>query len=225
MRSSVTLLPVLLLGCGPTLAPGQAAPFPPADPELVAANVAVGDPYEGRFPFEEAVAGLPASGALEAILVTDEGEVLCRLEPEHAPLTVANFVGLARGLRPFRGPEGDWVRVPYYDDLPFHRAQEGQFVQTGRRGKLADGGFFLQDEISVGDSFDRPGVLAMANNGTPDSGSVQFFVTTGAAPQLEGEHTILGSCDGEAVLRRLERRVARGEQPRLRTVEIRRAPP
>src|SRR5690606_2369907 len=85
-----------------TLGPGDAAPFPAPVQDVVAANVALGDPYEGRFPFEEAVAGLPGSGALRATLVTDEGKVECELDPRHAPLTVASFVGLARGLRPFR---------------------------------------------------------------------------------------------------------------------------
>lgn len=215
---------LLLTACSAGLAPGQAATFPAADPELRAANEAMGDPYRGRFPYDEAVAGLGAQGELRAILVTDEGDVACTLQPDHAPLTVANFVGLARGLRPFRGADGAWNKEPYYDGIPWHRAEDGQFVQTGRRGTLAEGGFFLQDEISVGDSFDRPGVLAMANQGTQGSGSVQFFVTTGAAPQLEGEHTIFGHCDGEAALRRLERRVLAGQQPMLRRVEIRRGP-
>jgi cyclophilin family peptidyl-prolyl cis-trans isomerase len=113
------------------------------------------------------------------------------------------------------------VREPYYVDMPWHRAEPDEFVQTGRRGRLADGGFFLQDETGIGDAFDRAGILAMANAGDPDSGSVQFFVTLGATPQLAGHHTILGRCDQPAVARRLARRVEQGaDPPRLRSIEI-----
>lgn len=220
MRRLPLLFAVLAPACTAPLAPGEAAAFPTPEHDLVAANHALGDPYDGRFPYAEAIAGLPAAGALRATLVTDAGDVACVLEPDHAPLTVATFVGLARGLRPFRGEDGTWQRERYYVDVPFHRALPGEFVQTGRKGKLGDGGFLLQDEITLGDSFDRPGVLAMANNGDEHSGSTEFFVTTGPAPHLEGHHTIFGGCDGEAVLRRIEKRVLSGVEPVLRTIEI-----
>lgn len=210
---------VALLAC-----PGRGGPptLPPPDPELVAANEALGDPYAGRFPLEEALAGLPEGGSLRAELHTSEGVIPCRLMPEHAPLAVASFVGLSRGLRPFKAEDGTWTKQPYYEGVPFHRAEDGQFVQTGRRGRMAEGGFFLQDEVGYGDSFDRPGVLAMANQGTEHSASVQFFVTSAAAPHLEGEHTILGECDGEAIVRRIERAVLgrRDPPPTLLRVEI-----
>ncbi|MEM6996216.1 MAG: peptidylprolyl isomerase [Myxococcota bacterium] len=204
-------------GCGPTGAPPA---FPEPDADLTAANVAMGDPYEGRFPLEEALADLPPGNALIATLQTSEGAIRCRLDPDHAPLSVANFVGLARGLRPFREPDGAWVRVPYYAEMPWHRAVEGQLVQTGRRGTLAHGGFFLQDEVGYGDSFDRGGVLAMANTGSEHSGSVEFFVTTAPAAHLEGGHTILGECDDEATVRRIERRVVRDDKPSPTLVRI-----
>lgn len=196
--------------------------LPPPVPELVAHNEALGDPFGGRFPLEQAVAGLPEGGTLHAALVTDEGTIDCTLDPGHAPLTVASFVGLARGLRPFLADDGSWRTEPYYVELPWHRAVEGQFVQTGRHGPRDDAGFLLQDEVSYGDSFDRGGVLAMANAGTPHTGSAEFFVTTGPTPHLEGAHTILGQCDDEAVVRALERRVARGggAPPVLQRIEI-----
>ena len=210
--------------CISALPAGAPGTYPPPDPDLEAANEALGDPHQGRFEFEAAVRGLPQDGRLVAILETEDGEIPCVLDPGHAPLTVANFVGLARGLRSFAHEDGSWSAEPFYDDIVWHRAFEGQFVQTGRRGKLADGGFVLQDEISLGDSFDRPGVLAMGNTGDADSGSTQFFITTGPAPQLEGQHTMFGQCDGEAVLRRIERRVLAGEAPMLHTIRIERAP-
>ncbi|MCA9654874.1 MAG: peptidylprolyl isomerase [Myxococcales bacterium] len=212
-----------LFGASAGACAGAGAPpsLPPPVPDLVAANEALGDPYGGRFPIEEALAGLPSEGELRATLLTDEGEIHCTLDLGHAPLTVASFVGLARGLRPFQGDDGAWHTEPFYDGVPWHRAEEGQFVQTGRRGKQATGGFLLQDELSYGDSFDRAGVLAMGNTGLEHSGSTQFFITTGPASHLEGAHTIFGQCDDEAVVRSLERRVARGgPQPMLQHVEI-----
>ncbi len=194
--------------------------MPPADAELQVANETLGDPYGGRFPYAEAVEGLPTAGAVRATLKTNLGDVGCTLDPGHAPLAVANFVGLARGVRPFRDEDGTWTTAPYYDGVPWHRALEGQFVQAGRRGKLADGGFLLQDEIGVGDDFGRAGVMAMAGVGEPDTSSVQFFITTSPAKHLAGAHTILGSCDGEATLRKLEQAVLRGEPATIDTVEI-----
>ena len=104
-RTAVFALALLAgpFACDPR-APGS---FPPSDPELAAQNEAAGDPYRGRFPFEEAVAGLPESGQLVATIVTEEGEVPCRLMPDIAPLAVANFIGLARGLRPFLDPASE----------------------------------------------------------------------------------------------------------------------
>ncbi|MEM9463538.1 MAG: peptidylprolyl isomerase [Myxococcota bacterium] len=209
-----------LSGCASARTPPQ---LPPPVPDLVAANEALGDPYGGRFPLEEALEGLPGEGPLHARIFTDEGEIDCVLDLRHAPLTVANFVGLARGRRPFVGDDAKWHTEPFFEDLLWHRAEEGQFVQTGRRGHQATGGFLLQDEVGYGDSFDRAGVLAMANTGVEHSGSTQWFITTGPVPHLEGAHTIFGQCDDEAVVRALERRVARGQRSvRLQRVEIHR---
>lgn len=196
-------------------------PFPPPVPEVLAANQAAGDPHAGRFPLAEAVAGLPAEGELVAILQTDAGDVRCRLDPGAAPIAVASFVGLARGVRPFQEQAGGpWTRAPYFDGLPFHRVVGDQFVQTGRRG---DGpGFRLQDEMSSGHAFDRAGLLALANTGEPHSSAAEFFITTRPLPHLKGKHTIFGACDGEDVIHELERRaLAQPDAPPvLRKVEI-----
>lgn len=210
-----------LLACDPG-APGS---FPPELPELVSRNQAAGDPHGGRFAFEEAVAGLPTDGQLRATIVTDEGEIHCRLLADIAPLSVANFVGLARGLRPFLDPErGDWVTRPYYDGLTFHRAVERQFVQGGRLGESLDVGFVIQDERSIGTLFDKAGVLALANPGTPNSSAAEFFITTERLPQLDGKYTIIGRCEDPLIVRALEARTRRGEQPRIETVRIDREP-
>ena len=196
-------------------------PFPPPVPEVLARNQAAGDPHGGRFPYEDAVAGLPPGEHLVAVLATDAGEIRCRLDPSEAPIAVANFVGLARGIRPFQErPGGPWTTAPYYDGVPFHRVVDGEFIQTGRRGEGP--GFRLQDEMSPGHVFDHPGLLALANTGAPNSSAAEFFITFHALTQLKGKHTILGSCDGEDVVRELARRALAAPEapPMLQRVTI-----
>ncbi|MBA3547329.1 MAG: peptidylprolyl isomerase [Nannocystis sp.] len=205
---------------------GGARSFPPAEPALEAENRQAGDPHGGRFPLADALAGLPEGQHLEAVIDTDAGAIFCALDLD-VPLVVANFVGLARGLRPFQSqPGAPWQTAPFYDGLEFHRAVPNQFIQTGRRGESEDPGFHLQDEMSSGHVFDRGGLLALANTGAPNSGAAQFFITTGPLRHLDGEHTIFGTCDDEAVVRELERRILADPNapPRLRSLKIRRRP-
>jgi peptidyl-prolyl cis-trans isomerase A (cyclophilin A) len=220
-RGLITLM-CLLTACDSSSAPGS---FPPEDPELAARNEAAGDPWRGRFPFEDAVAGLPEAGTLQATIVTEVGEIHCQLYADIAPLAVANFVGLARGLRPFLDPElGSWTTRPFYDGLTFHRAVERQFVQGGRLGEELWVGYVLQDERSIGTVFDRAGVLALANPGKPDSSAAEFFITTDVRRNLDGQYTIIGRCEDPLLVRDLEARVSAGERPRIETVRIERVP-
>jgi peptidyl-prolyl cis-trans isomerase A (cyclophilin A) len=155
--------------------------------------------------------------------VTSEGEIHCRLLADVAPLSVANFVGLARGLRPFLDQQaGGWVTRPYYDGTSFFRAVQRQFVQGGRLGEQLDVGFVLQDEGSVGTLFDKAGVLALANPGTPHSSAAEFFITTERLPQLDGKYTIIGRCEDPLIVRALEARVSAGERVAIETVRIER---
>lgn len=205
---------------------GGARSFPPADQALEAENRQAGDPHGGRFPLAEALAGLPEGKQLEAVLDTDVGTIYCDLDLD-VPLAVANFVGLARGLRPFQSqPGGPWEAAPFYDGLEFHRAVPDQFVQTGRRGDQEDPGFHLQDEMSAGHVFDRGGLLALANTGEPNSSAAQFFITMRPLRHLDGKHTIIGVCDEEHLVRELEARILANPDapPRLRTLTIRRHP-
>ncbi len=209
--------PLLIAFACDGAAPGS---FPPEDPTLAATNQAAGDPHRGRFPFEAAVAGLPESGQLRATIVTDTGEVHCELLADVAPLAVANFVGLARGLRPFLDPSlGEWVTRPYYDGLSFHRAEQRLFVQGGRLGEDEDVGFSLQDERSIGTVFDQAGILALGNRG-PNTSAAQFFITTEVVRSFDGEYTIIGRCEDPLIVRELERRVLAGERPVIETIRI-----
>jgi len=176
---------------------------------VTAANRAAGDPYEGRFPYELAMAGLPAGRPMLEI-VADGAALRCQLEPEHAPIAVAHVVGLARGVRPIRTADGQWRMLPYYDGARVQRVEPGQFVQFGERADVPDPGVRVQDELSPGDELERAGVLALANRGTPHTGGAQLFVTLGPTPHLAGRHTILGTCEPEHVARGWALAVERG---------------
>src|SRR5947207_2278589 len=131
----------------------------------------------------------------QATFVTSQGTFTARLMPEHAPDTVANFVELATGRREWRDPrDGRSKTEALYDRTVFHRVipdfmiQGGDPEGTGRGGP----GYEFPDECPPGGpSFDRPGLLAMANAGPNTNGS-QFFVTVAPTPHLTGKHTIFG---------------------------------
>jgi peptidyl-prolyl cis-trans isomerase A (cyclophilin A) len=129
-----------------------------------------------------------------ATLKTSKGDIRVVLFPDTAPRTVANFVGLATGTKPWRDPRsGAERREPLYDGTIFHRVipdfmiQGGDPLGTGRGGP----GYEFEDEVQGPHRFDGPGYLAMANAGPNTNGS-QFFITDAATPWLNGRHTIFG---------------------------------
>jgi peptidyl-prolyl cis-trans isomerase A (cyclophilin A) len=115
--------------------------------------------------------------------------------PDHAPKTVENFVGLATGAKRWTDPrDGAAKTEPLYDGTVFHRVIQNFMIQGGDPLGTGTGGpgFTFEDEVPPGGpSFDRPGLLAMANAGPGTNGS-QFFVTTAATTWLTGKHTIFG---------------------------------
>lgn len=161
-----------------------------------------------------AVRDLPSGGKLVAELQTDMGALQCELWPEKAPLTVANFVGLARGRRPWFSTAGAWVQRPLYDGTPFHRIVKGFMIQGGDpTGKgTGEAGFNFPDEIWDGARHDRRGLLCMANRG-PDTNSSQFFILDGAAPHLDGGYTIFGQCSPDDVIAALASTPVSGDRP------------
>lgn len=166
------------------------------------------DPKGGQFSLAEALQGLDdpdSDGALVATLQTSAGGLVCELWPHRAPVTVANFVGLARGTRPWRDPNlGQWVERPAYDGVTFHRVIKGFMIQGGDPTGTGRGepGYTIPDEIWRGAKHDRRGLLCMANRG-PHTGGMQFFITDAEAPHLDGDYTIFGECRSLDVLERI----------------------
>jgi cyclophilin family peptidyl-prolyl cis-trans isomerase len=167
------------------------------------------------------MANLPPSGDLDltkaytARITTERGAFDVELFAADAPLTVENFVNLAR--------------AGFYDGTTFHRvipgfmAQGGDPTGTGRGGP----GYQFGDEFSPGRRHDAAGVLSMANAGPNTNGS-QFFITLGPTPHLDGKHTVFGrvtdGMDVVGVIR--ERDPSRDPNPgdRIERIEITEAP-
>ena len=130
----------------------------------------------------------------KASMETDNGTMVIELFADKTPITVNNFVFLAR--------EG------YYDGVIFHRvianfmAQGGDPTGTGRGGP----GYKFQDEFHPSLKHDRRGILSMANAGPFTNGS-QFFITHIPTPHLDNKHTVFGQIvEGEDVLMSIQPR-------------------
>jgi peptidyl-prolyl cis-trans isomerase A (cyclophilin A) len=190
--------------------------------QMRAYATAQGDPEGGDFTLAEALADLEGEGTLVAILHTNAGDISCELYEAAAPVSVANFVGLARGLRPTLDPDtGAWTTRNYYDGVEFHRVIPGFMIQGGDpTGTGASGtGYVIPDEFDDDLRHDAAGVLSMANRG-PGTGSGQFFITLAPTPHLDDKHTIFGQCD-EASIDVAEKIAAtRGDGDRPRNPQV-----
>ena len=134
-------------------------------------------------PAKPAAAAQP--DGLYAIFKTSMGDITIQLFEKDTPVTVRNFVGLAKGTKAWKDPKtGAFVRRPLYNNTIFHRIMLDGMIQGGDpTGTGAhDCGVKIRDEILPGLKFDRPGRLAMANTGTPNSGGCQWFITV--APRI-----------------------------------------
>jgi peptidyl-prolyl cis-trans isomerase A (cyclophilin A) len=145
----------------------------------------------------------PSPTGPTVVIDTTMGRLVCKLFDKEAPITSANFVGLATGTKTWTDPVTlkKMTGVPFYDGTTFHRVIPGFMIQGGDRLGTGEGdaGYYIADEISPTLKFDVPGRMAMANSGPGTDGS-QFFITQAAVPQLNGNYTIFGQCDPHSAL-------------------------
>ncbi|MBX3252454.1 MAG: peptidylprolyl isomerase [Myxococcales bacterium] len=155
------------------------------------------DPLGGadKLTIAQALAGYPdSSGVLTALITTEKGAIRCELDEAAAPISVANFVALARGTRPYK-TSTRWKVGRFYDGLIFHRVIPNFVIQGGDpRGTGTGGpGYSLPEENHV----DEPaGTLAMAASDVP-SGS-QFYIVVGQGPQAN--YNVFGKCETETAI-------------------------
>lgn len=117
---------------------------------------------------------------VSAVMRTNKGDIKLRLFADKAPITVANFVNLAKG--------------GYYDGLLFHRVIPDFMIQGGCPHGSGSGGpgYRFDDECTPELGHRTPGIMSMANSGPGTNGS-QFFITHVATTWLDGRHTVFGS--------------------------------
>jgi len=162
---------------------------------------------------------------LTATLHTSAGDIVLLLFPDHAPVTVQNFVGLAEGTKEWTDPRTKRKSTaPLYDGTIFHRVIDGFMIQGG--DPLGQGyggpGYQFKDELHPELKFDRPYLLAMANAGPGTNGS-QFFITVGPTPHLNRKHTIFGEvadAQSRAVVDRIAKTSTGAQDRPLQEVRI-----
>jgi peptidyl-prolyl cis-trans isomerase A (cyclophilin A) len=134
------------------------------------------------------------------------GTITARLFEKETPLTVKNFVALARGTKASKDAKGVMAAKPLFNGVTFHRVIPGFMIQTGDPTGTGAGdcGFTIKDEIVPTLKFDQPGRLGMANIGSPNTGGCQFFITEVPYPSLNGGYTLFGQVvEGQEVVAKI----------------------
>lgn len=115
-----------------------------------------------------------------ATIVTQKGTITFELSEDLAPITTANFIGLAESK--------------FYDGLNFHRVEPGFVIQGGCPNGTGTGSSSkkIQLEVTPNLKHNRAGTVAMARSQDPNSASCQFYITLGPASFLDMNYAVFG---------------------------------
>lgn len=178
---------------------------------LASAWTGPADPDNQPLSLAAAATGLAGDGPLVAVFDTSLGRFSCLLHGDIVPEPVANFVGLARGLRASRHTEGramttQWQKRRFYDGTVIHRGLPAQRIEGGDPFGQGTGhaGYRMPDRFDLRLRHDKAGVLGLWTLG-PHSASSMFYVTLAAAPDLDDRAVIIGLCRELEVLDRISR--------------------
>jgi peptidyl-prolyl cis-trans isomerase A (cyclophilin A) len=152
------------------------------------------------------VSKLTKRGKLRAKIVTSLGTINCVLFEKEAPMTVANFVGLATGQKSWVDSSMQIVNGrPFYDGLTFHRVIPGFMIQGGDPVGQGSGGPGYQfPNETTPTLLHIAGTLSMANAG-PDTNGSQFFIMETSNAALDGGYSVFGQCKDLKVVKAIAR--------------------
>ena len=158
------------------------------------------------------------------VLDTTMGRLTCKFFEKEAPLTVANFIGLAQGTKPWTDPttHKKMKAKPFYDGTTFHRVIPDFMIQGGCPKGTGTGGpgYQFADEFHASLKHSKPGILSMANSGPNTNGS-QFFITVAPTPHLNNRHSVFGEVvEGYDVVEKISKVPRNGQDRPNKEVKI-----
>jgi peptidylprolyl isomerase len=192
------VLLLLLVGSACSATPESSLPKGPVLPTAMAPVLATEQPATEaagpkQYPAAPPMTIDPKVQYLATFKMAKGGQFVIQLYADKAPITVNSFIFLAR--------QG------FFNGVTFHRVLEGFMAQGGDPSGTGSGGpgyEFVNEDSDL--TFDKAGVVAMANAGRDTNGS-QFFITFAPAPHLNGGYTIFGQVtSGMDVVNGLKRR-------------------
>lgn len=155
-------------------------------------------------PHKALIKELNLKDGIYAQITTNKGHIYAKLEYQKAPLTVANFIGLAEGVIPNKAKKAG---EPFFDGLTFHKVMPDFMIETGDPSGSGAGtpGYTFKNEFESTLKHDGPGILSMGNTGPNTNGS-KFFITHVATPWLDKKHNVFGSViKGQNVVNSIEK--------------------